>query len=132
MRALLFQTSIHPCILWRHHYCFIFQVVLDHVCLLHEVFDSFALEFRRIIFNIILELILQLEEMSVPEKVLMRKIKKREKTKLTVLKRLEEQKESERANLRDAIESEKITDINQQFTEDVPPEKKRKVKISEE
>lgn len=30
--------------------------------------------------------------MSVPEKVLMRKIKKREKTKLTVLKRLEEQK----------------------------------------
>lgn len=30
--------------------------------------------------------------MSLPEKVLMRKIKKREKTKLTVLKRLEEQK----------------------------------------
>lgn len=30
--------------------------------------------------------------MSVPEKVLMRKIKKREKTKLTVLKQREEQK----------------------------------------
>lgn len=38
--------------------------------------------------------------MSVPEKVLMRKIKKREKTKLTVLKRREEQKGKANLTLR--------------------------------
>lgn len=57
--------------------------------------------------------------MSVPDKVLMRKIKKREKTKLNVLKRREEQK--------DAVESaEKAIEISQEHTEDIPPRKKRK------
>ncbi|XP_011688166.1 PREDICTED: probable ATP-dependent RNA helicase pitchoune [Wasmannia auropunctata] len=63
--------------------------------------------------------------MSVPDKVLMRKIKKREKTKLNVLKRREEQK--------DAVESaEKAIEISQEHTEDIPPRKKGNFKISEE
>ncbi|XP_011062980.1 PREDICTED: probable ATP-dependent RNA helicase pitchoune [Acromyrmex echinatior] len=62
--------------------------------------------------------------MSVPEKILMRKIKNREKTKLNVLKRREEQK--------DTHESVKATEIDQDRTEDIPLEKKRKLKASEE
>ncbi|KYQ58210.1 putative ATP-dependent RNA helicase pitchoune [Trachymyrmex zeteki] len=62
--------------------------------------------------------------MSVPEKILMRKIKKREKTKLNVLKRREEQK--------DADESVKATETDQDYVEDISLEKKRKLEASEE
>ncbi|XP_018051556.1 PREDICTED: probable ATP-dependent RNA helicase pitchoune [Atta colombica] len=61
--------------------------------------------------------------MSVPEKILMRKIKKREKTKLNVLKRREEQKDTD--------ESVKATETDQDRIEDIPLEKKRKLKASE-
>ncbi|XP_012056887.1 PREDICTED: probable ATP-dependent RNA helicase pitchoune [Atta cephalotes] len=52
--------------------------------------------------------------MSVPEKILMRKIKKREKTKLNVLKRREEQKDTD--------ESVKATETDQDRIEDIPLE----------